>query len=157
MAAWYCSPEEQLAFNLFPALIGPLVTQYLADKLGVSETWGTSLVVLYVWVTAAAASSVLAHTGYRSRWNDPGKHDLHHERAFDPAAAVNFGTLGFFDWIHGTASSLPAADAAAWRQQRDRQAALWEASNRSDIPLTIDQTRIVQQPDHSQEWVEKRA
>ncbi|KAB5559736.1 hypothetical protein GE09DRAFT_1057446 [Coniochaeta sp. 2T2.1] len=155
IAAWYCSPSEQLCFNLFPALIGPLITQMVANAFGVEEIWGTRLVTMYVWVTAAAVSSVLAHTGYRSVWNDPGKHDLHHERAFDPKAACNFGTMGFFDWLHGTKSAIPAADALAWRSQRDRQAALWEASRRSGIPLSKEQMEVVKQPDHSTEWVEK--
>lgn len=155
VAAWCCSPWEQLLFNLFPALIGPLLTQVIADAVGVEETWGTKLVTIYVWVTAAAVSSVLAHTGYRSVWNDPGKHDLHHERAFDPKAACNFGTMGFFDWLHGTKSSLPAADSSAWKAQRVRQAALWKASRRSGIALTEEQMTVVKQPDHSTEWIEK--
>ena len=104
---------------------------------------------------AASASSVLAHTGYRSCWNDPGKHDLHHERAFNPKTAVNFGTMGVFDWLHGTASSIPEADAEAWRAQRDRQAALCEASKQTGIPLTKEQMQVVTQSDHSEEWVDK--
>jgi sterol desaturase/sphingolipid hydroxylase (fatty acid hydroxylase superfamily) len=155
IAAWYCSPWEQIFFNLFPALIGPFITQVFADAAGVERIWGTHLVTLYVWLIAASAMSVLAHTGYRSRWNDPGKHDLHHERAFNPKTAVNFGTMGFFDWLHGTASSLPTADTRAWRAQRDRQAALYEASRRTGIPLTTKQIEIVKQPDHSEDWVEK--
>ena len=133
VAAWYCSPWEQALFNIFPAIIGPLLTQILADRFNLSEVWGTHLVTLYIWLMAASAMSVLAHTGYRSAFNDPGKHDLHHERAFDPKTAVNFGTLGFFDWVHGTKSQIPTADAKAWRAQRDRQAALWEASKRSGV------------------------
>lgn len=156
IAAWYCSPWEQLLFNLFPALAGPLITQIMSSKLHKNEVWGTHLVTLYVWLMAACANSVLAHTGYRSAWNDPGKHDLHHERAFNPKTAVNFGTMGFFDWIHGTASSIPIEDANAWKQQRDRQAALWAASRRSGVPLTKEQRTIVKQPDHSQEWIDKR-
>jgi sterol desaturase/sphingolipid hydroxylase (fatty acid hydroxylase superfamily) len=155
VAAWYCSPWEQVLFNLFPALIGPLLTQILADASGYEDIWGTRLVTLYVWVTAATVSSVLAHTGYRSVWNDPGKHDLHHERAFDPKAACNFGTMGFFDWLHETKSSIAVADSLAWRLQRDRQAALWEASRRSGLPLTEEQMAVVKQPDHSAEWLEK--
>ncbi|KAK3380891.1 hypothetical protein B0H63DRAFT_450281 [Podospora didyma] len=156
VAAWYCSVWEQILFNLFPALVGPVITQILADLFGLSPTWGTHLVTLYVWIAAAAASSVLAHTGYRSMWNDPGQHDLHHERAFDPKAACNFGTFGVFDWIHGTKSQVPAKDAAAWRGQRDRQAALWEAAERSGVPLTESQKAVVKQPVHDgKEWVRK--
>lgn len=152
LAAWYCSPAEQVVFNLFPALIGPYLTQVVADASGLSHIWGTHLVTLYVWLTAAAASSVLAHTGYRSAWNDPGKHDLHHERAFNPKSAVNFGTMGVFDRLHGTLSAVPSADAQAWRAQHERQAALWEAARRSGVPLTEAQMQVVTQPDHSLEW-----
>ena len=150
IAAWHCSPWEQLAFNLFPALIGPLFTQLLADAFGVEDVWGTHLVTLYVWLIAASANSVMAHTGFRSRWNDPGKHDLHHERAMNPKTACNFGTLGFLDWLHGTASAIPDADAEEWRSQRDRQAALHEAGRRLKIPLTKEQREVVKQPDHGQ-------
>jgi sterol desaturase/sphingolipid hydroxylase (fatty acid hydroxylase superfamily) len=157
IAAWYCSPWEQVLFNLFPALVGPFITQVLADAAGVQAVWGTHLVTLYVWLVAAAANSVLAHTGYRSVFNDPGKHDLHHERAFNPKTAVNFGTLGLFDWLHGTLSSIPKRDAEAWRAQRDRQAALYEASKRSGVSLTEEQMEIVKQPHHDEEWAEKRS
>ncbi|PMD42191.1 hypothetical protein L207DRAFT_510444 [Hyaloscypha variabilis F] len=159
VAAWYCSPWEQLLFNIFPALIGPLFTQILASNLPPhqSEIWGTHLVTLYIWLMAASAMSVLAHTGYRSAWNDPGKHDLHHERAFDAKKAVNFGTLGVFDWIHGTKSEIPSGDARRWRGQRDRQAALWEASRTSGVALTREQMEVVRQPDHGQEWEDGRS
>jgi sterol desaturase/sphingolipid hydroxylase (fatty acid hydroxylase superfamily) len=155
IAAWYCSPWEQILFNLFPALIGPYVTQVLADTFHLEHIWGTHLITLYVWLMAASASSVLAHTGFRSCLNDPGKHDLHHERAFNPKTAVNFGTLGFFDWLHGTKSSIPETDARVWREQRDRQAALYEASKRTGIPLTKEQMEVVKQPDHGVEWTDK--
>jgi sterol desaturase/sphingolipid hydroxylase (fatty acid hydroxylase superfamily) len=155
IAAWYCSPWEQILFNLFPVLIGPYLTQVFADAFHLEQTWGTHLVTLYIWLMAASASSVLAHTGFRSCLNDPGKHDLHHERAFNNRTAVNFGTMGFFDLLHGTGSSIPETDAKAWREQRDRQAALYEASRRTDIPLTKEQMEVVKQPEHSDEWVDK--
>jgi sterol desaturase/sphingolipid hydroxylase (fatty acid hydroxylase superfamily) len=157
MAAWYCSPAEQLLFNLLPAFAGPVLTQLAADALGVSDTWGTDLIIFYVWLTAAATSSVLAHSGYRSTWNDPGKHDLHHDRAFDPKGAVNFGTFGLFDRIHGTASETSREETKAWRAQRDRQAALYEASRRTGIPLTRDQRHCVEQPITELEWTDIRA
>lgn len=43
IAAWYCSPWEQVFFNLFPAFISPLLTQVLADAAGVEHIWGTTL------------------------------------------------------------------------------------------------------------------
>lgn len=155
IAAWYCSPTEQILFNLFPALAGPVITQMFADAIGLEHIWGTHLVTLYVWIGAAAASSVLAHTGHRSMWNDPGQHDLHHEAAFDPRRACNFGTFGILDRLHGTMSSVPVEDAARWRGQRDRQAALHEAARRSKVPLTEEQSSVVEQPNHDQEWLRK--
>jgi sterol desaturase/sphingolipid hydroxylase (fatty acid hydroxylase superfamily) len=155
IAAWYCSPWEQILFNLFPVLIGPYVTQVLADNFHLEQTWGTHLVTLYIWLMAGSAMSVLAHTGYRSCFNDPGMHDLHHERAFNPKTAVNFGTMGFFDLLHGTASSVPKADARRWQEQRDRQAALYEAAKRTGVALTKEQMEVVKQPDHSEEWADK--
>jgi sterol desaturase/sphingolipid hydroxylase (fatty acid hydroxylase superfamily) len=155
IAAWYCSPWEQILFNIFPVLIGPYLTQVLADAFHLEQIWGTHLMTLYIWLMAASAMSVLAHTGFRSCLNDPGKHDLHHERAFDPKTAVNFGTLGVFDWLHGTRSSIPETDARAWREQRSRQAALYEASRRTGVALTKEQMEVVKQPDHSEEWVDK--
>lgn len=147
--------REQVAFNLFPALLSPVATQTLARAAGVERAWGTHLVTLYVWIVTAAATSVMAHTGYRSVWNDPGKHDLHHERAFSPRAACNFSTMGAFDWLHGTANGLSATETGEWRGQRDRQAALYEAERRSGVPLTEEQKSVVQQPAPDQEWVRK--
>ena len=48
ITAWYCSHWEQILFNIFPALIGPLLTQILADVFHQSETWGTHLITLYI-------------------------------------------------------------------------------------------------------------
>ncbi|KAJ7306180.1 hypothetical protein DFH08DRAFT_902335 [Mycena albidolilacea] len=93
IAAWYCSVTEQVLFNLFPTMLGPVVTQLIADKTGYAKTWGTHLITLYVWLLAGTATSVLAHTGFRTSWNDPGKHDEHHEYAFG-THAVNFGSEG---------------------------------------------------------------
>ncbi|ETS81806.1 hypothetical protein PFICI_06808 [Pestalotiopsis fici W106-1] len=155
IAAWYCSVAEQMIFNLFPALLGPVLTQVLARAAGVEKIWGTHLVTLYVWIAAAASSSVMAHSGYRSIWNDPGSHDLHHERAFNPKTACNFGTLGVFDWLHGTADKLPAEETRKWQGQRDRQAALNKAAKRSGIELTKEQKSIITQPVHDQDWVRK--
>ena len=65
--------------------------------------------------------------------------------------------MGLFDWLHGTASEVPKDDALAWRRQRDRQAALVKASQRTGIMLTMEQTEVVRQPDHSSEWIDRRA
>jgi hypothetical protein len=55
-------------------MLGPVATQLIADKTGHAKAWGTHLITLYVWLLAGTATSVLAHTGFRTSWNDPGKH-----------------------------------------------------------------------------------
>ncbi|KAG6828261.1 hypothetical protein H0H92_008604 [Tricholoma furcatifolium] len=155
LAAWYCSLPELIFINLFPAIVGPIVTQMLADMTGYSDMWGTHLSTLYLWVFAAVASSVLVHTGYRSRWNDPGPHDEHHESAF-AQPAVNFGTAGVWDTILGTRGTKFKEGDKQWRAQRDRQAALYAASRRSGIPLTRRQTLVVEQPATDEEWIDLR-
>lgn len=65
--------------------------------------------------------------------------------------------MGIFDRLHGTCSAIPKADTDRWHAQRDRQAALIEASRRTGIALTLEQTEVVQQPNHSDEWIDKRA
>lgn len=155
IAAWYCSPTEQIFFNLFPVMLGPVVTQIIADKTGNAEVWGTHIVTLYVWLLAGTASSVLAHTGYRSSWNDPGEHDEHHEYAFGQRS-VNFGLTGFWDSILGTSGTKAAEGAKKWQEQRRRHAALAIASKRTGIPLTKEQQIIAEQPMVDYEWVDKR-
>ncbi|OCK73315.1 hypothetical protein K432DRAFT_410794 [Lepidopterella palustris CBS 459.81] len=97
---------KQIFFNLFPALVGPLLTQLLVDAAGVEHIWGTHLVTLYVWLMAAGCS-------------------------------------------------IPKVDVKAWRAQRDRQATIFEDSNRTGIALTKEQMQVVRQPDHSENRVDK--
>ncbi|KAJ7670650.1 hypothetical protein DFH06DRAFT_140128 [Mycena polygramma] len=155
IAAWYCSVTEQVLFNLFPAMVGPVVTQIIADKTGTAYIWGTHLVTLYVWLLAGTATSVLAHTGFRTSWNDPGGHDEHHEYAFGQHA-VNFGTAGFWDRVLGTRGTGSIDGARKWQQQRERQAALHAASRRTGIPLTREQELVVEQPMGDYEWIDSR-
>ncbi|KAJ7288637.1 hypothetical protein C8J57DRAFT_1707037 [Mycena rebaudengoi] len=155
IAAWYCSVTEQVLFNLFPALLGPVVTQIIADKTGTTAVWGTHLLTLYVWLIAATATSVLAHTGFRTSWNDPGRHDEHHEYAFG-THAVNFGTAGVWDRVFGTKGTKAAEGAHKWQQQRARHAALVAAARRSGVPLSREQELVVEQPMVDYEWVDSR-
>ncbi|KAF7338847.1 Sterol desaturase [Mycena sanguinolenta] len=155
IAAWYCSVTEQVLFNLFPTMLGPVVTQIIADKTGHAKIWGTHLITLYIWLLAATATSVLAHTGFRTSWNDPGKHDEHHEFAFG-TNAVNFGTAGFWDTILGTKGVKYIEGAKKWQEQRMRQAALHIASARTGIPLTRAQQLVVEQPMVDYEWIDRR-
>ncbi|KAJ7860727.1 hypothetical protein B0H14DRAFT_2744172 [Mycena olivaceomarginata] len=155
IAAWYCSVTEQVLFNLFPTMLGPVLTQLIADRTGHTKTWGTHLITLYVWLLAGTATSVLAHTGFRTSWNDPGKHDEHHEYAFG-THAVNFGTAGFWDTVLGTKGVKSVEGAKKWQQQRQRQAALHIASQRTGIPLTREQELVVEQPMVDYEWVDRR-
>ncbi|KAJ6585695.1 hypothetical protein B0H19DRAFT_1110507 [Mycena capillaripes] len=173
VAAWYCSPTEQILFNLFPVMLGPVATQIIADKTGNSDIWGTHLITLYVWLLAGTASSVLAHTGFRTSWNEPGSHgilrvflpsdsflifvaaDEHHEYAFGQHA-VNFGTAGIWDRVLGTKGTKAVEGAKKWQQQRERQAALIVASKRTGIPLTREQELVVEQPAVDYEWIDTR-
>ncbi|KAF7348680.1 Sterol desaturase [Mycena venus] len=155
IAAWYCSVTEQVLFNLFPVMLGPVLTQVIADKTGTTKIWGTHLITLYVWLLAGTATSVLAHTGFRTSWNDPGKHDEHHEYAFGQHA-VNFGTAGFWDTVLGTKGTKFIEGAKKWQQQRERQAALHIASSRTGIPLTREQKLVVEQPMVDYEWIDTR-
>ncbi|KAJ7489351.1 hypothetical protein FB451DRAFT_1224648 [Mycena latifolia] len=155
IAAWYCSGTEQILFNLFPAMVGPVVTQLIADKTGNSKVWGTHIITLYMWLLAGTATSVLAHTGFRSSWNDPGGHDEHHEYAFGQHA-VNFGTAGFWDRVLGTKGTKAVEGARKWQQQWSRQAALVIASKRTGIPLTKEQELVVEQPMVDYEWIDTR-
>ncbi|KAJ6469305.1 hypothetical protein C8R45DRAFT_428418 [Mycena sanguinolenta] len=155
IAAWYCSVTEQVLFNLFPTMLGPVITQIIADKTGHANIWGTHLITLYIWLLAATATSVLAHTGFRTSWNDPGKHDEHHEFAFG-TNAVNFGTAGYWDTILGTKGVKYIEGAKKWQEQRLRQAALHIASARTGIPLTRAQQLVVEQPMVDYEWIDRR-
>ncbi|KAJ7439570.1 hypothetical protein B0H11DRAFT_2102270 [Mycena galericulata] len=155
IAAWYCSVTEQVLFNLFPAMVGPVFTQIIADKTGTADTWGTHLITLYVWLLAGTATSVLAHTGFRTSWNDPGGHDEHHEYAFGQHA-VNFGTAGFWDRVFRTKGTKAAEGAMKWQRQRACQRALVVASKRSGIPLTREKKLVVEQPMVDYEWIDTR-
>ncbi|KAJ7736126.1 hypothetical protein B0H16DRAFT_1574563 [Mycena metata] len=155
VAAWYCSITEQILFNIFPALVGPLVSQIIADKTGNSAVWGTHLITLYVWLLAGTATSVLAHTGFRTSWNDPGGHDEHHEYAFGQHA-VNFGTAGLWDWVLGTKGTKATKGAIEWQEQRMRQASLARASKRTGIPLTREQKLVAKEQVLDYEWVDSR-
>ena len=71
--------------------------------------------------------------------------DLHYEYVFNPVRAISFGMVGLFRRLHGTSSAIPRVDSDRWRAQRDRQPALIEASERTGIPLTIEQPKVIQQ------------
>jgi hypothetical protein len=81
--------------------------------------------------------------------------DEHHEYAFG-THAVNFGTAGFWDTVLGTKGVKSVAGAKKWQQQRQRQAALHIASQRTGIPLTREQKLVVEQLMVDYEWVDRR-
>jgi sterol desaturase/sphingolipid hydroxylase (fatty acid hydroxylase superfamily) len=64
---------------------------------------------LTAWAFAAfeLLETSTVHSGYDFFSGAARKHDRHHER-FN----VNFGTLGFLDWLHGT-DGKPRADKKA--------------------------------------------
>ncbi|KAJ6572320.1 hypothetical protein B0H19DRAFT_1373132 [Mycena capillaripes] len=104
---------------------------------------------------AGTATSVLAHTGFRTSWNDPGGHDEHHEYTFGQHA-VNFGTAGFWDRVLGTKGTKSVEGARKWQQQQKYQAALTDASKRTGILLSREQELVVEQPMIDYEWIDSR-
>ncbi|KEQ94817.1 hypothetical protein AUEXF2481DRAFT_261534 [Aureobasidium subglaciale EXF-2481] len=84
LSAQYAHPLEYLFSTVLPFW---LPTQLL----------GCHIVTCLVFWSAATVETVMAHSGYDFFGILSKKHDLHHEKN-----RVNFGTLGFLDWLHGT-------------------------------------------------------
>lgn len=84
LAAQYAHPFEYLMSTILPFWLP-------------AQILGCHMVTCFVFWTAATLETVVAHSGYDVFGVLSKKHDLHHEKS-----RVNFGTLGFLDWIHGT-------------------------------------------------------
>ncbi|KAI4766438.1 sterol desaturase [Aureobasidium sp. EXF-3400] len=84
LAAQYAHPLEYLVSTIFPFWLPPQVL-------------GCHVLTCWLFWTAATLETVIAHSGYDVFGVLAKKHDLHHEKS-----RVNFGTLGFLDWVHGT-------------------------------------------------------
>mmetsp|Transcript_39893 Transcript_39893/g.109776 ORF Transcript_39893/g.109776 Transcript_39893/m.109776 type:complete len:300 (-) Transcript_39893:90-989(-) len=87
--AIYCHPLEHLASNLLPFMAGPILC-------------GSHAAAIFVFSFLGFVHTCAVHSGY---WicDDDGLHDEHH-RKFN----VNYGVLGFMDYIHGSYQLPPA-------------------------------------------------
>lgn len=84
VVAQYCHPLEHLLSNLIPFWLPP----YLL---------GCHIVTCFIFWAAGVVETIIAHSGYDFFATLSRTHDKHHEK-FN----INFGTLGFLDWLHGT-------------------------------------------------------
>ncbi|THX57400.1 sterol desaturase [Aureobasidium pullulans] len=83
-AAQYAHPLEYLLSTILPFWLPPQIL-------------GCHIITCLLFWTVATVETVIAHSGYDFFTVLSRKHDLHHEKS-----RVNFGTLGFLDWLHGT-------------------------------------------------------
>jgi len=86
MSALYTHPLEHLLLNVSPALIVPWLVRLTGQ-------W------LYLWFFLVNWGSVSSHCGFVQYLPGVQFHDDHHLYR-----TRNFGVLGLFDWLHGTAS-----------------------------------------------------
>jgi sterol desaturase/sphingolipid hydroxylase (fatty acid hydroxylase superfamily) len=84
LAAQYAHPLEYLISTILPFWLPPQIL-------------GCHILTCWVFWMAATLETVIAHSGYDVFGVLARSHDLHHEKS-----RVNFGTLGFLDWVHGT-------------------------------------------------------
>ncbi|KAI5209159.1 sterol desaturase [Aureobasidium subglaciale] len=84
LSAQYAHPLEYLLSTILPFWLP-------------AQLLGCHMVTCFLFWTAATLETVIAHSGYDFFTVLSQKHDLHHEKN-----RVNFGTLGFLDWLHGT-------------------------------------------------------
>lgn len=84
-ATIYCHPIEMFLQNVLPTSLPLAVSRghFLSQML---------------FATYALWDSTALHSGYKfGRLPTPEVHDLHHEKS-----QVNYGVIGFMDWLHGT-------------------------------------------------------
>ena len=105
LAAVYAHPLEVATSNVLPLILSPLVLN-------------AHLFTVAVWYILAIVGVQWHHCGYelfppqRSDFpvQQPEFHDWHHQHGGGSPGGGNYGTIGFFDWLHGTDSK--------WRQER---------------------------------------
>eukprot|EP01084_Bolivina_argentea_P180643 312095_1 len=83
----YVSFVEHLLLNLFPFLIGPIVTFAHMD-------------VVYFWTFIAITSAINGHSGFSFPFiTESNSHDFHHYNF-----TGNYGVTGVLDYLFGTDS-----------------------------------------------------
>jgi len=91
VSAVYCTPFEMAFQNVIPVLLGPHLMRSHPR-------------VILAWAVFVVLNTTVVHSGYAAL--SDGKHDLHHQHS-----DCNFGVLGLFDRIHGTARRQTRHDA----------------------------------------------
>jgi sterol desaturase/sphingolipid hydroxylase (fatty acid hydroxylase superfamily) len=84
LAAQYSHPLEHLLSDTLPIAIPPMVL-----RCHVLSFW--------VFLAVELLETATVHSGYDFLSGIAKRHDAHHEKFI-----VNFGSIGFLDWAHGT-------------------------------------------------------
>jgi len=87
IASEFAHPIEFVVSNMFPVLLGPIITS-------------THIMNLWLWMAIVISATINGHSGYLFSFSPFGyaySHDFHHSSFVD-----NYGALGFLDWIHST-------------------------------------------------------
>jgi len=84
LAAQYAHPLEHIFANILPITLPPQLL-----KSHILTNW--------TFLAFELAETATVHSGYDFLNGSARMHDLHHE-----LFRVNFGSLGFLDWVHGT-------------------------------------------------------
>jgi sterol desaturase/sphingolipid hydroxylase (fatty acid hydroxylase superfamily) len=84
MAAQYAHPIEHLLSNTLPISIPPLILR-------------CHVVSFWLFLAVELLETTTVHSGYDFLSGIAKRHDAHHEKFL-----VNFGAIGFLDWVHGT-------------------------------------------------------
>ena len=94
-AASYMHPLEFVLTDSIPSRIGPLI-------------FGSHPVTIWIWHIIINLYTINSHSGYHLPFLPSNEnHDYHHYR-FN----VNYGSLGFFDALHGTDKSFKNSKAS---------------------------------------------
>lgn len=84
LAAQYAHPLEYAMSTILPMWLP-------------AQILGSHIITCFLFWTCATLETVIAHSGYDFFFALSRSHDLHHEKVH-----VNFGSLWFLDFIHGT-------------------------------------------------------
>jgi sterol desaturase/sphingolipid hydroxylase (fatty acid hydroxylase superfamily) len=87
LAAQYAHPIEHIFANIFPVALP-------------SQLLRSHILTNWTFLALELAETATVHSGYDFLAGSAKMHDLHHEKFL-----VNFGALGFLDWVHGTSGN----------------------------------------------------
>lgn len=85
LAAIYAHPAEHLVANVLPISLPPRILR-------------AHVVTFWAYLACELFNTATVHSGFDFFRASAKMHDLHHE-----TFTVNFGSVGWFDWLHGTA------------------------------------------------------